>query len=395
MRIALIGAGVVGVTTAHELSRDGHETWVFERQGGIAAEGSFAQAGLSSPGYLVPSALLGAAAGGSVVGQWLSRRGAAQAQRQALAGQLHALARYSHERLLALQDTLALECEQQRGLLVLLRDKRELVAARAALKQMAEWGETLHLVDADRARLIEPGLDPQAELHAAVQLPQDASANGRLFTQLLKAEAQRLGARFHLEADVAAVQPGDRPSLVLRQPLDEPLPPFDAVVVCAAQGSAALLAPLGLKLPLSARPGHSVTAPLQMREHSFELGPRSALFDARHRVAITRLGDRVRVAASGEKDAEAGFAQLYRVLEHWFPGAAQTVKAQQWSGSTVSLPDGAPLLGPSHLPGVWLNLAHGDQGWALACGSARALADQIAGKAPAVDVSGLSPARLR
>lgn len=395
MRIALIGAGVVGVTTAYELTRDGHDTWVFERQGGIAAEGSFAHAGLSSPGYLVPAGMLAPPAGVSRVGAWWPRRGAAQAQRLALAAQLHALARYSHDRLHALQQTLEMDCEQQRGLLVLLRDKAAVVAARAALKQMAEWGETLHLVDADRARLIEPGLDPQAELHAAVQLPHDACANGRLFAQLLKAEAQRLGARFLLEAEVLALQPGEHPSVVLRQPPAEPLPTFDAVVVCAAQGSGPLLAPLGLKLPLASRPGHSITAPLQMLEHSFDAGPRTALYDAKHRVAITRLGDRVRVAGSGEKDADAAFALLYRVLEHWFPGAAQTVKAQQWSGTTVALPDGVPALGRSPLPGVWLNLAHGDQGWALACGCARVLADQLAGQATAVDVTLLDPGRVR
>ena len=117
-------------------------------------------------------------------------------------------------------------------------------------------------------------------------------------------------------------------------------------------------------------------------------------------LAISRLGQRVREAGSAELGGRldrletATLSSLHKVLDDWYPGCAQWAQAQQWKGARPMLPDGPPVLGPSGAPGVWLNLGHGASGWALCCGSASVLADQIAGRAPAIDVSGLDRARL-
>lgn len=401
MRIAVTGAGIVGVMTAYELAVDGHEVTVFERRSGIAAEASFAHAGVVSPGYLVPWQAPSAAPAG--LGRWFGQRGRAATDPEALKQRLYRLAHYSRERLRGLAQQLQLDYEQQPGLLVLLRDKPQLVAARPALKRLAEFGENFHLIDAEHARRIEPGLNPEMPLHAAVHLPDDSVANGRLFAQLIKAEAQRLGVRFLFDHEVQRVVAGTTPQLQVRAPAEAPEPPagFDAVVLCAALAAAPLLAPLGLKLPLSASYGYSITAPLQMREHAFDQGPRSALIDQRHQVSISRLGDRVRVSGGAETDGPPermntdALALLYTVLEDWFPGAAQSVRAQEWKGCRAHLPDGPPVLGASGQPGVWLNLGHGAHGWALACGSARILADQIAARPAGVDTDGLGVDRWR
>jgi D-amino-acid dehydrogenase len=161
-----------------------------------------------------------------------------------------------------------------------------------------------------------------------------------------------------------------------------------------------LLAPLGLRLPLLPVWGYSLTAPLRELEHAPELGPRSALMDERYKVAISRLGRRVRVAGSAELGGRAdhfhpgSMATLYRVLDDWFPGAAQLAKAQRWKGARPMLPDGPPLIGASGRDGLWLNLGHGSSGWALSAGSARALADLVSGRPPAVDLLGLGVDRL-
>jgi D-amino-acid dehydrogenase len=165
----------------------------------------------------------------------------------------------------------------------------------------------------------------------------------------------------------------------------------------------ALLAPLKLRLPLTPIFGYSVTAPLRpdtgMAAH--EAGPRSALMDERFKVALSRLGQRIRVAGSAELGGQvdrlrpAPLATLYRVLDDWFPGAAVTRDAQHWKGARPTLPDGPPVLGESGAPGVWLNLGHGSSGWALACGSARVLAERLAGREAPLDTSGLTVARLR
>ena len=176
---------------------------------------------------------------------------------------------------------------------------------------------------------------------------------------------------------------------------------FDAVVVCAALESAALLRPLGLKLPLQAVYGYSVTAPLRRHESHPDHGPRSALMDEHYKVAISRIGARVRVAGSAEiggkinRHDPAALETLYKVLHDWFPGSARLGQAQSWKGARPMLPDGPPVLGRSGVEGVWLNLGHGSSGWALACGSARLLADGLAGRPMAIDIDGLGVERLR
>jgi len=126
--------------------------------------------------------------------------------------------------------------------------------------------------------------------------------------------------------------------------------------------------------------------------------------DERYKVAISRLGNRVRVAGSAEiggtlKGKRAASIQtLYKVLHDWFPGAAQHsntgASVQEWKGARPMLPDGPPIIGESGIPGLWLNLGHGSSGWALSCGSARALADQMAGRKPDIPMEGLDISRL-
>jgi len=173
------------------------------------------------------------------------------------------------------------------------------------------------------------------------------------------------------------------------------------VVVCAGVHANRLLAPHGLKLPLAPVYGYSITAPLAQRDDPLPVGPRAALMDERFKVAISRLGQRVRVAGSAELGGgiarmnPAPLTTLYKVLDDWFPGAAVVHEAQQWKGARPMLPDGPPVLGASGLPGLWLNLGHGSSGWMLACGSARVLAELIGGRAAPIDLASLDLARLR
>ena len=150
----------------------------------------------------------------------------------------------------------------------------------------------------------------------------------------------------------------------------------------------ALLRPLGLRLPMVAVHGWSVTAPLRLLEGHPDLGPRSGVMDERYKVAISRLGLRVRVAGGAELGGRLAtppadaLRTLYKVLDDWFPGSTQNAQAQAWKGARPMLPDGPPVIGASGAEGVWLNLGHGSSGWALSCGSARLLADLVGGQVP-------------
>jgi D-amino-acid dehydrogenase len=219
---------------------------------------------------------------------------------------------------------------------------------------------------------------------------------------LLKNEAQTLGVNFEFNSAIGPLDPA-RPASLPVWGLDSQAPvqrQFDAVIVCGGVDSADLLRPLGLHIPLAPVYGYSISAPIRESMNA----PRSALMDERYKVAIARLGNRVRVAGSAEIGGSlhtkhpAAIQTLYKVLHDWFPGAARIASTgaavQEWKGARPMLPDGPPLLGAAGIPGVWLNLGHGSSGWALSCGSARALADLIAGRQPEVDLEGLGVERL-
>jgi D-amino-acid dehydrogenase len=115
--------------------------------------------------------------------------------------------------------------------------------------------------------------------------------------------------------------------------------------------------------------------------------------DERYKVAISRIGNRVRVAGGAQiggdpaRINQSAIQTLYKVLDDWFPAAADTKnQVQVWKGARPMLPSGPPRVGESGVQNVWLNLGHGSSGWALSCGSARLLADKISGKKPTIDL---------
>lgn len=420
MRVAVIGAGIVGVTAAYELAADGHEVTVFEQRPAVASEASFANAGVLAPGYVAPWAAPGMP--GQVLRQlfgrhaavriggisalallpWVWRwwRSCAPETHRRNRAAMQGLARYSQARMQGLTERLRLDYEQASGLLVLLRGERDAAAAGAGLRLLQELGVAHRWLDGPAARLVEPGLDANRPLAGAIHLPQDGVGNCRHFAHQLKEHAQRLGAGFRFGHEVQRLQAGTQPGLTWRHAGTAGEDAFDQIVVCAGAQAGGLLRACGVTLPLVPVHGHAITAPLRLHEHALT-GPRSAVMDERFKVAITRLGQRVRVAGGAELGGRAGLANpkavatLYRVLADWFPGTAPLRDVQVWKGARPMLPDGPPVLGASGAPGLWLNLGHGASGWMLACGSARALADLVAGRAVEVDLTHLDPVRLR
>jgi D-amino-acid dehydrogenase len=418
MKVAVVGAGIVGVTTAFELASLGHAVSVYEQQGSLAAEASFAHAGVIQASHIQPwpqpgltgrllhglvsrDAMLPLGAGSALrhlPWLWRSTRSSQPATFQANHRALLTLAQFSRDRLLALTRQLNLDYEQMPGFTILLRQAQDLAAMQPTLARWRALGVPHDVLDAAHCRHFEPALQADTPLHAGIHLPQDGVGNCRQFVQLLKAQAQDMGATFHFGARVLQVQPGTPAALVLA---DGSRQSFDAVVVCAGATVNALLAKLGAKLPLLTVYGYSVTAPLRHFDGHASPGPRAALLDARLGVTISRLGQRVRVsggveiAGSATQMAGATLARLYQALDNWFPAAAVTREAQSWKGAQPLLPDGLPVVGESAAPGLWLNVGHGGSGWTLACGSARVIAEGISGRAAPLDVSRLAFKRWR
>jgi D-amino-acid dehydrogenase len=422
MKIAIVGAGIIGVTTAYELTADGHEVTVFERHGAAALETSFANAGVVAPGYVTPWASPGMT--GKVARYLFSRHApvrvcwplAAHEVRWMMRwrraceldtylanrARLQRLAFYSRHRLHQLTEDLQLDYDRASGYMVLLRSEKDRKLVQPGLQVLRDAGVKFQEVDAEKARTLEPALNPDTDFAGAIHLPEDEVGNCRQFALLLKNQTQAMGARFEFNCAVAPLDTA-QPTVLRITHGDDAVPitqRFDAVVICSGMASAHLLRPVGLRVPLAAVHGYSISAPIREPLNA----PRSGVMDDRYKVAISRLGNRVRVAGSAEIGGDPGHKRpaaiqtLYKVLHDWFPGAAQLANTgsavQEWKGARPMLPDGPPVLGATGIPGVWINIGHGSSGWALACGSARAVADLMSARAPEVDLEGLGVERL-
>lgn len=418
MKIAIVGAGVIGVTTAYELARDGHDVTVFERNSSIAVESSFANAGIVAPSYVAPWAAPGMPikvlkhlfsrhapvkiklplSSNDLAWMWHWWRACKLETYIANRSRMLTLASYSRDRLHAITADLSLEFERNEGLMVLLRSAKDAKLIQPSLQVLRDSGVAFSEIDAQAAQLIEPAINPDNDFFGAVHLPSDEVGNCREFTLLLKAESQKLGVKYEMNTSVASVSYSKEAIINIA---NENTPrAFDAIVMCAGTASSELLKPilkpLRRKLPLVPVYGYSISAAIREPLNA----PRSAVIDERYKVAITRMGNRVRVAGIAEIGGSLGnkrigaISTLYKVLQDWFPGAAHIsnmgASVTEWKGARPMLPDGPPALGASGIPNIWLNLGHGSSGWALSCGSARVLADLIAKRAPDIDISGMS-----
>lgn len=431
MEIAIIGAGLSGVHASLELAAQGHAVAVFERSGSVASESSFAQGGLSAPAL---STVWGALCGsqplelqGSSLSHPAWRWAARQARKRrndATAAALRALAQQSLARATVLRRQLQLDHERSEGLLLLARSDAQVRDAQPLVSQWQQAGVSHEWRDATQCRALEPGLNPDIPLQGGWHLPEAEATNGRELCLLLKQAAQRLGVQFSFHTEVRHLQPGQRPALThgpapqaglpaatTRQDANSSTGPstvpmsrevqthsFDAVLVCGAQPDDPLLAQLGLKPALRQVWGRTLTAPLRQLEAFPDLGPRANLIDDAQQVCLSRLGQRVRVSGGATfqppSRGDKGFEQLHAVLHDWFPGAIQPQQIQYWQGSRLMTADGLPLLGASGAEGIWLNLAHGGQGAAMAAGAAQVLAALIGGRDPGLDLAPFAASRL-
>lgn len=415
MKIAVLGAGIIGITSAYELARDGHQVTVFERRVAAAEEASFSNGGIVAPGWVTPWAAPGMPgrvlqgffaphAGvrlGLPVSQqdwrwlWHWSRCCRPERYQTNRANLQQLALYSQQRLHHITAELKLDYECSRGVLLLLRSQRDAQLMQTQLALLRESGIKFKEVKSEEVRAVEPALNPDTAFFGAIHLPDSEVGNCRQFALLLKNQAQRMGVTFLFNSQVSKIDSSTEVSIVVAG--ENSARQFDAVVLCNGLGSGHLLQPLGLPIALAAVHGYSVSAAIREPLNA----PHSAVIDTRYQVAISRLGKRVRVTGGSEIGGRAddkrtrALQTLYKVLHDWFPGAQNlSAGVQEWKGARPMLCDGMPVIGSSAKAGIWLNLGHAVNGWALSCGSARVLADLIAGKPPAIESRALGLARL-
>ncbi len=416
MQVAVIGGGVVGVCTAYFLVQAGHEVVVIERRGNVAEESSFGNAGVIAPGYVAPwatpdmprkilSYLFKSAAPVLFkptldpalwrwIRLWLSE---CELERYRInKTRMQRIAFYSKDVLQHLRHRYQLDYEQTQGYLQLFRRERDLALAQPAIALLAENNVPHQLVDAETARAIEPALSPATPLAGGLHLAQDESGNCPLFTKQLKLITQSLGVQFRFASEVRSLRQEARSvSLHLQEDGNEKIFDADAVVIAAGVESVQLLEPLGIHIPLYPVKGYSATASIK----NFDEAPLAALMDESYKTAITRMGNRVRIAGTAELGTrtldlrDAALRTLVKVGNDWFPNAANYGNATFWCGARPMLPDGPPLLGRTQHKDIFINLGHGSSGWAMAAGSGKVLADMISGYVPEIDLDGLTLTR--
>lgn len=410
MHIVVLGAGIIGVTTAYFLRRDGHDVTVIERRSGVAQETSFANAGVMAPSYVAPWSQPGMPAKvlaylfrpeapivfrpslDPALWRWIVRwlgecridrftRNKARMQR---------LAFYSQTELRSLRALHQLDYEQSAGYLQLFRTHVEVERSAVTRKMLTELGVSHRLLDTAEAHALEPALHAPTRLAGALHLPDDETGNCAFFAQQLKDIAIRDGVNFRFNVDVQGLQLEQQKISGLRT--ESGSIRGDAFVVAAGIDSLAMLGPIGIRVPMQPVKGYSATAAITAFEHA----PYLSVMDETYKVAITRMGKWLRIAGTAELGTrgmrlrDSALRTLLKVAQDWFPYAASYAKSRFWIGARPMLPDGPPVLGKTSIANLFVNTGHGSTGWVMACGSARVVADVIAGKPPAIDLDGLT-----
>ncbi|MBK8175833.1 MAG: D-amino acid dehydrogenase [Rhodospirillales bacterium] len=416
MNVVVLGAGVIGVTTAYYMAKDGASVTVIDRQPGAGLETSYANGGQISANHVTPWAtpstpwkalrwlgrsdapLLLHARWDPALAAWLARF---------LANCTRARVRINIERALGV----ALESRRQiarlraetgivydaltRGILHIFRDPRDFHDALPGADLMTSLGCERRVVDAEGCIALEPALaSVRDQLVGGIFSPQDESGDAHVFTRELARVCAERGVVFRFGETVRRLRPaaagGARRIAAVETDRDEI--EADVIIVALASFSPRLLAPLGLRLPVYPAKGYSVTVPVAGHAGA----PTVSLIDDAFKMVYSRLGERLRIAGTGEfighdvRISEARGRFLLRTALELFPDCGDAGRAEFWAGLRPATPDGVPVIGRTGFENLFLNTGHGTLGWTMAAGSARILADVIAGRPAPVPLDGLA-----
>ncbi|HVX80136.1 MAG TPA: D-amino acid dehydrogenase [Devosiaceae bacterium] len=415
MKVIVLGAGVIGVTSAYFLARAGHEVTVVDRQPGPALETSFANAGEVSPGYASPWA--GPGIPRKAI-KWLTMRHPplivrpvpdaamiawvtqtllnCNARSYAInKSRMVRIAEYSRDVLKRLRaETGIAYNERMQGTLQLFRTQKQVDDAHKDTEVLDQYGVPYEVLDRAGCLRAEPGLAASsATIKGGLRLPGDETGDCHMFTTKLAAMAEQLGVVFRFGTVIQAIDV--EAGRVAGVRTSGGTLTGDAYVLAMGSFSPLIGRSIGLRLPIYPVKGYSITAPVVNEA----VAPVSTVLDESYKIAITRLGSRIRVGGMAELSgyntrlAETRRETLAFCVNELFPGAGDTGQASFWTGMRPMTPDGTPVLGRSRLPNLFVNSGHGTLGWTMACGCGRVIADLISGETPEIDMADLGPER--
>jgi D-amino-acid dehydrogenase len=416
MRVIVLGAGVIGVTTAYYLARQGAEVVVIDRQRGPGMETSFANAGelsygMSSP-WAAPGILMKAL-------KWLFMRhrplfiwplisptmwkwclqllmNCNETSYALNKSRMVRVSNYSRDALTELMEEVTIDFDQRdQGTLQLFRTEKQVKAAKADQAVLDQFNSPYEVLDRDGCIAAEPGLRHVADKFVGgLRLMADRTGDCRAFTQALSEKAAELGVEFHYNVVINRFV--SEQGKIIGVETEQGLETADRYVCALGPYAPILLKTIGINLPIYPIKGYSITLPVT----DPDAAPQSTIMDETHKVAITRLGDRIRVAGQAEiigySKRLGGHATdtVRHVVSDLFPKGGDVSKAEGWTGLRPMTPDGTPVIGPTRYDNLFLNTGHGTLGWTMSCGSARAVADLIVGKKPEIEMDGLTAGRF-
>ena len=417
MHIAILGSGVIGTTAAWYLAKSGHQVTVIDRQPGPALETSFANAGEVSPGYASPWAGPGVPVKAI---KWMLMqhsplviwpmldwqmwrwglamlRNCTEARYRINKARMVPLAEYSRDCLRALRaETGIAYDERSRGTLQLFRTQKQLDGTAKDIEILRQYNVPYQVLDRDGYIGYEPALALVKEKFVgALRLPGDETGDCFLFTQKLAKMAEALGVTFRYGVDIQSLKrTGDRITGVQTSAGDIEA---ERYVVALGSYSPLLLRPLGIDLQVYPVKGYSITVPIVDAQYA----PESTIMVETHKVAVTRLGTRIRVGGTAELAGynlnlrESRRETLIHVITDLFPRGGDLSQSTFWTGLRPMTPDGTPVIGPTRYDNLWLSTGHGTLGWTMAAGSGALLSDWIGGRPPAIATDGLLLSRYK
>jgi D-amino-acid dehydrogenase len=415
MKVMVLGGGVIGVSCAYQLAQAGHEVTVLERQAAAALETSFGNAGEVSPGYSAPWAGPGVPIKAI---KWLLMqhrplvirphldlnllrwgasmlRNCTTARYELNKGRMVRLAEYSRDCLRELRAQTGIRYdERMQGTLQLFRTQKQLDGAAADIEILKRYGVAWELLDMDGCIRHEPALARvRHKFVGGLRLPGDETGDCFKFTQNLAQMAAQAGVNFRYGTTIHRLL-GSATGIEGVE-TDAGRLQADAYLVALGSHSPLLLRPVGLQLPIYPVKGYSITVPIT----DAGAAPESTIMDETHKVAVTRLGDRIRVGGTAELAGytlrlhESRRATLNHVVTDLFPDGGDVSRAEFWCGLRPMTPDGTPVVGATRVPKLFLATGHGTLGWTMAAGTARVMADVICGRSPQIDMEGLTVER--
>lgn len=415
MKVLILGSGVIGVTAAHYLTEAGHEVEVVDRQPGPALETSFANAGEVSPGYSSPWAGPGVPIkavkwllmhfGPLVIRPkvdpamvvWVLQmlRNCTSARYAINKARMVPIAEYSRDCLKALRASTGITYDERtQGTLQLFRTQSQVDHTGGDIEVLKQFGVPYEVLDPEGCIGAEPALaNVRGKFMGGLRLPGDETGDCKMFTEKLAALATERGVKFRYSTTIKGI--ATEAGRIAGVDTSAGLLKADLYVAALGSHTPLIVKPLGLNVPVFPIKGYSITVPITDPDGA----PVSTVMDETYKVAITRLGERIRVGGTAEI---SGYDMALRparraTLEHsvgdLFPKGGDASKATFWCGLRPMTPDGPPIIGKTRYDNLYLSTGHGTLGWTMACGSGRVLADTISGRKPEIDISELNLSR--